>query len=204
MDNLTQYVGLTGSQIYELAQKEYFKELRSFWNDAIEYYPKSGEFYYKTAPKFCEPAGYNANGYVIISYQNQTIRAHRLAFLIMTGSIPEFIDHNDQNRANNVWDNLNKSSPAHNAKNQTKAKNNTSGFTGVYQVGDKWTAKIMIDGRLQHLGTFDTIMEAYAVRRQADFDNGYNINHGKVPFKEPQFTERAEVLAASKRMTDND
>ena len=200
MDNPI-YEGLTGSQIYELAQKEYWKELHLYWNAVIEYYPETGEFYYKVGPRMCQPAGYIKNGYVSITYNYKIILAHRLAFLIMTGSIPDTIDHNDQDPLNNKWSNLNVSSPSHNKMNMGLYKNNTSGYTGVDRKGKRWRASITVNKKKVYLGTYDSAIQAYAVRRQAEIENGFNINHGKERIKEPGFTERSEVLEASKRMT---
>jgi ADP-ribose pyrophosphatase YjhB (NUDIX family) len=41
-----------------------------------------------------------------------------------------------------------------------RAPNNTTGFVGVYKVGKRFVAKISIDGKIKHLGTYDTPKEA--------------------------------------------
>lgn len=66
------------------------------------------------------------------------------------------------------------------AFNKTKMKNNKSGKTGVtfnISVG-KWAANIRVKGVLLHLGYFDTIEEAIAVRENSEIQiYGKKKNH---------------------------
>lgn len=52
--------------------------------------------------------------------------------------------------------------------NQRKYKNNTSGYRGVYKVSNGFTAKIGVNRQLIHLGRYDTLEEALAVREEAE------------------------------------
>jgi hypothetical protein len=52
-------------------------------------------------------------------------------------------------------------------------KNNTSGVRGVYPVKKNgeivaWVAQIKFKGKMKYLGTFDTLEEAAAVRKEAE------------------------------------
>jgi hypothetical protein len=93
-----------------------------------------------------------------ISINGKQRFAHRLAFLLMTGCCPKFVDHIDGNRSNNRWNNLREASIQINQQNLRSAqKNNTSGYLGVmYHKNRKkpWSARIYADGKHRHLGYF--------------------------------------------------
>ena len=50
--------------------------------------------------------------------------------------------------------------PKKKAKRKKRKSNNTSGFKGVCKRGNRFLAQINVDGKYQHLGTFDTSKEA--------------------------------------------
>ncbi len=131
-------------------------------------------------------AGNNyCKGYRHIKIDQKDYLSHRLAFLYMTGSIPEFIDHKDHIRSNNIWSNLRAATVLINARNQSLNKNNKSGFNGVsYHKGKKyakspWIAYIKLNGIRKHLGSFVTKDEAIAAREAANIEHGFHENHGK-------------------------
>ncbi len=64
--------------------------------------------------------------------------------------------------------------------NQRRRKDNTSGVTGVVwsEQSGRWSAFIGHKGRRIHLGLFDDIPSAAAVRQQAMRDYGFNPGHG--------------------------
>src|SRR5579863_2482235 len=57
-------------------------------------------------------------GYCLIRIDGRGYLAHRLAFLYMTDSIPEEVDHRDLNRSNNKWINLRAARHVDNMRNQ--------------------------------------------------------------------------------------
>lgn len=129
------------------------------------------------------PAGtyvINKNGYrrKIIHLQGKTYRLHRLIWLWHYGSIPEMIDHIDNDAWNNKIENLRECNRSQNNSNR-KFGGNKSGFKGVSKVikGDKiyYFAQIKIDGKTKHLGSFKTAEEAHeaykiaAIKRHNDF-----------------------------------
>lgn len=87
---------------------------------------------------------------------------HRLAFLYMTGSMPDRIDHKNLNTTDNSWENLRECSAMQNAQNSVKYQNNTSGIKGVYwhKRLNAWTACIRVNKVLKHLGVFNEKREA--------------------------------------------
>lgn len=105
----------------------------------------------------------NGMGYVIIGINRRGYRAHRLAWLYMTGDWPlHQIDHIDGNRANNVFANL-RDIPCHGNLQNTKIQvNNTSGYPGVgfHRASGKWYAKITIHRCVKSLGLFESKEDA--------------------------------------------
>lgn len=105
-------------------------------------------------------------------------RAHRLAWLYMHGNIVPVLDHLDQDRSNNAISNLAPSSYALNAKNKSRYKNNSSGYTGIsLRPSGRWAATIFNKGKMVAVGTFDTIEEAVSAREEHKLRLGYSINH---------------------------
>ena len=101
----------------------------------------------------------NSNGYIIIRIDSKNYRAHRLAFLYMTGKFPENdADHKDTNRTNNKWENLREATRSQNMMNGTKRKDNNSGFKGVgfHKLTGLWRARINLDKEEIYLGSFST------------------------------------------------
>ena len=104
----------------------------------------------------------NFGGYVAINLFGIPRYAHRLAFLHIEGWMPEYVDHQDGNRANNAWANLRAATNSLNLANAKLRANNTSGYKGVcwYPPLSQWTARIQVNGRGIHLGYFDQIEDA--------------------------------------------
>lgn len=121
-------------------------------------------------------AGYtNKRGYVILNILKKNRRAHRVAFLYMTGSMPEQVDHINRIKNDNRWINLREADAFINMKNQPTCGNNECKFRGVYKCRDKFRARIGDKGKLVQLGNFDTFEEAKNARIKAEIELGYII-----------------------------
>lgn len=72
------------------------------------------------------------------------------------------VDHINQDKLDNRKCNLRSATNSQNQWNQSKPKNNTSGYKGVYwdKQRQKWRAQIKINGRRRFLGYFDDILDA--------------------------------------------
>lgn len=108
-----------------------------------------------------------SRGYVVIRVNRAFYGAHRLAWLYMTGVMPDEVDHKDLNPSNNAWNNLRLATHAQNAANQKLNSANKSGVKGVNwnkKLG-KWCAEIKINGIRHFLGYYDKIEDAAFVRR---------------------------------------
>lgn len=90
-----------------------------------------------------------------------SILAHRAAFLFMTGSIPDMIDHIDGDPGNNAWHNLRAATHAQNMKNRKIPSHNTSGVKGVRFRNGKYRAYITCDGKSTSK-TFESLENAAA------------------------------------------
>ena len=102
--------------------------------------------------------------YIKIGIDGNSIRAHRLAFLHVTGEFPSLhVDHIDGNGTNNAWANLRNVNASINLHNQVhrKARNKT-GYRGVARNHKRYAAQIVVASQYQYLGTFDTPQEASA------------------------------------------
>ncbi len=101
-------------------------------------------------------------GYIYIRVLGPSYRAHRLAFLYVTGNWPEAqVDHINGKRDDNRWANLRHATSIGNAANAKIRKDNTTGQKGVRQILGRWQARIGAGGD-NHLGTFGTLGEARA------------------------------------------
>lgn len=155
--------------------------------EVVEYDPSTGVFTWKKRLAICITVGAEAGknpckrfGYRQIKIDDVLYKAHRLAWLYMTGQWPEQIDHINHDRADNRWENLRNVSPQGNSKNKYIRKDNTSGVQGVGWHSDtgKWRARITHNGELIHLGLFNCITSASIARKRAEVKYGFHKNHG--------------------------
>jgi len=123
----------------------------------------------------------NSDGYLQVSIGGKSYKLHRLAFLYIHGVMPEYVDHMNHDRENNMWSNLRATTSAGNSKNMSMSKGNTSGTTGVSQRSNgKWRAYITVDYKKLYLGTFINKENAVKARQDAEVLHNYHENHGKV------------------------
>ncbi len=108
-------------------------------------------------------AGNEKEGRVILKINGIPFRAHRVAWLYVTGSWPEFeIDHIDTNSLNNAFGNLRDVSRAVNQQNLRKAlRTNKCGELGVSEKPWGYMARIYANKRQIYLGMFRTSEEAH-------------------------------------------
>lgn len=158
------------------------------WNafvEAISYCPETGEFRWlvKRAPraKVGDLVGtVMRSGHRRIHAFGQMILAHRLAFLYMTGAIPDGdVDHINGVRDDNRWANIRPATKAVNAQNRRHPNRNNrsgSGYIGVTRHGDqKWRASIGVGGKQTYLGLFETAeaaRDAYIAAKRIHHEGG--------------------------------
>ena len=150
----------------------------------LHYHPKTGLFTRLTKTSNCISVGsiagcLDVKGYLRIMVSCVRYKAHRLAWLAAYGKFPkDQIDHINHDRADNRIINLREATASENSKNQTLAKNSTSGVSGVFPHRNKWQASISSNCKRIHLGTFADKFEAICARKSAERKYGFHINHG--------------------------
>lgn len=107
--------------------------------------------------------------YAYRNYDGRNIQLHQIIMRRIRCGLPvkkgQVIDHVDGNGLNNTRANLREATPSQNNMNAKRPLSNTTGYKGVSPTynGKKWRARIKVNGRQTHLGTFDTPEEAHAV-----------------------------------------
>jgi len=137
----------------------------------LHYSADTGVFTWLIKPSYCVDAGDVAgttctNGYVNILIKRKRYKAHRLAWLYMTGRMPEFVDHENGKRDDNRWENLRECDPQQNAINAKLRADNKSGVKGVYwsDKSCKWIAQANCNGKRFFLGRFKDLTAAISAR----------------------------------------
>ena len=150
----------------------------------FDYNLDTGVFTYKTNTRNKNKGdivgAIGSHGYLTVAIKRKHYLLHRLAFLYVTGSFPDTVDHINHNKLDNRWINLRDVKSQDNAKNRSLSDMNTSGCIGVsWNKGSKrWRAKIQVDGKQVHLGYFSEFSEAVNARKNAEVLYGYHKNHG--------------------------
>ncbi len=141
----------------------------------VHYDPDTGEFTWNIGGRkrtaYGRAGSLDGKGYWRITVDGVDYRAHRLAWLYMTGRWPTHeIDHKNRNRADNRWQNLREATSGEQRQNQLLRKDATSGFRGVTYLSrkNKWLARIALDGKRKHLGVYDTEESAVGARLSAE------------------------------------
>jgi len=126
------------------------------------------------------PGYYDAHRYRILTVDGQQHKAHRLAFLYMTGNLPiDEVDHINRVKDDNSWANLRNSSRRENVINTGLSKNNNSGHTGVGLHRGRWRARICVERRSISLGYHDTKDGAIEARKEAEKKYGYVVGQSQ-------------------------
>lgn len=112
-----------------------------------------------------ELAGYEKKGYVCVGYKRREYKAHRVAWLLVTGAWPTGeIDHINGIRSDNRWSNIRDVSRVVNQQNREKARSDSiSGLIGAHwsKRHGAFRARIVIAGRTKLLGSFTTAEAAH-------------------------------------------
>lgn len=139
--------------------------------DLLEYEPETGVFRWKVNASSRRPAGSVAGvttalGYRKIGIDGSRYYAHRLAWFYVHGRWPAaHLDHVNRSTADNRIANLREATCSQNLANRPAQCNSSHGFKGVTRNKKRWSARININRKYIHLGTFDTPQEAHAAYR---------------------------------------
>lgn len=122
--------------------------------------------------------------YVAVKINGKSYKAHRIIFSIMTGTMPDEVDHIDHNGLNNKWENLRASNGRDNARNLPMLRSNKSGHIGVnwHKAAKKWQVRaVNEEGKRIDLGRYDSLETAAMVRKKYEkefkyFEHRDNVN----------------------------
>lgn len=90
---------------------------------------------------------------------NKTNLMHRFILGVVSSKVK--VDHTDFNGLNNQRRNIRLASSTDNAHNTRKARNNTSGYKGVYiDKWNRWVARISTNHKCIALGSFASAVDA--------------------------------------------
>lgn len=138
----------------------------------LSYHPETGEFEWRRRRGGgCRVGRFtgtpDASGYLMIRVDYVIYKAHRLAWLYMTGDWPEkILDHADGDKRNNRWSNLRSADHVKNAANSRRRAGYAHKYRGV-KFNKKCPARpfsacVGFDNRRIYLGSFKTAEAAYA------------------------------------------
>ena len=139
------------------------------FSDHLEY--KDGLLFWKTRKQgrpLSKIAGsVGAGGYLKVNFFGRNYLSHRIIYEMHKGKIPTgmFVDHIDRNRKNNKIENLRLATKKENNRN-----NSAIGFSFVKdkkQIKKPWQARIRFENKLNHLGYYETIVDARAAYLRA-------------------------------------
>lgn len=155
---------------------------QEYLNSILEY--REGELYWKIKSNGRLNAGdragrVNNNGYRQIQVKGKRYSEHRIVFLMLNGYLPEYVDHIDGNRTNNLQANLRASDAITNQHNAKTRKDNKLGIKGVRCVNGRWYGNIKLNGEQFYTKAF-TCSEAAieAIKRLRMLLHGEFANHG--------------------------
>lgn len=151
----------------------------------LRYDPETGKLYWLRG--VCEIVEAfttrDRGGYLKSRINGRHVYAHRAIWALVRGEWPPHeVDHINGVRDDNRLVNLRCVSHAENTRNRARSSNNTTGRTGVrlQKKTGRWEARIKVDGRYIHLGTFQRIEDAVKAREKAEIRHGFHPNHDRL------------------------
>lgn len=133
--------------------------------EVLSYDRDSGVFVWKINKSQATKAGTKAgtvclkDGYIVISIDYKTYKAHRLAWYYETGEMPEdCIDHINRIRKDNKFCNLRLATKKQNMENTKVRKDSVSGYRGVSfkKKINAWIGYVSHNKKQHYLGKFET------------------------------------------------
>lgn len=138
--------------------------------ELFHYDPETGNFVRLVATTNCTKVGEIAGRRKIGYYVNMRVdgriyKAHRLAWLYMTGEWPDLeLDHENTEPSDNSWKNLRQVTHQQNLCNMKaviKKPGNLPRGVFLHRDGVRFQSQIRLDGRTKYLGLFDTPESAH-------------------------------------------
>ena len=140
--------------------------------ELFDYCPDTGIFVRKVNrahTKKGDIAGCLSQGYYKICIDRVLYLSHRLAWLYVHGTLPEFVDHINRVPTDNRIENLRSVTRSVNCHNIVgRASSGEKGVTAASKDRDAWEARIMVNRKSIYLGFYKTKEEATAARKGAE------------------------------------
>ena len=145
---------------------------RSYLEQFLRYDPETGLLTWVSAGahRRREAGWVTEKGYLRVTLHGTHYRATHLIWLLMTGEWPTAqVDHIDNNKTNNRWENLREATNSQNNMNKGVRSDNTSGYKGVYWDSwkHKWRAEIYVNRKKIYLGAYIEIEDAIKAYEEA-------------------------------------
>jgi hypothetical protein len=150
--------------------------------EILHYDPLTGLFTWLVTVNYNAKAGsiagtLNKSGYILIMIDRKSYRAHRLAFLYMTGEWPKnLVDHKPPGvKSDNRWENLREATYSQNACSRKTQEGTKSGLKGVtITPTGKHHVSIRVEGDVLYLGTYEKAVDAATA-----YNDAAKILHGE-------------------------
>jgi hypothetical protein len=138
--------------------QEYLQEL-------FEY--KDGHLIRKNGKSAVIPMG--KKRYERVSINGKAYSLHRIIFLLHHGYLPKVIDHIDNNRENNLIENLREVTQQQNCVNRKHHSSSKSPYKNVYwhKAANKWAVAMSINHKRNYFGVFEDLELADLVATEA-------------------------------------
>lgn len=134
---------------------------QEYLKSVLNYDPQTGIWTWAITKSRRMPKGKRAgtirskDGREVIKLDGVDYLAYRLAWLYMTGEWPkDQIDHINVDKSDSRFGNLRQATRSQNHANKPSPRKN--GLKGTQQRGRRWSARIKVNQRVIHLGSFDT------------------------------------------------
>lgn len=128
--------------------------------ELLIYEPDTGLMFWRKNGKVAGTL--HVHGYINITIKGRPLKAHRLAWLYVHGSIPPEIDHINGIRHDNRLENLRACTRSQNNYNASIRNDNKTGVKGVHWSNrhDRWVARLGVNGKMVSLGQHKHLFEA--------------------------------------------
>jgi hypothetical protein len=128
---------------------------------------------------YCQKSGYAARSY----RKDGGFKHDRMHRVIINAAKGDIVDHINGDKLDNRKENLRLATPSQNNYNRGLASNSTSGFKGVTwnKKTNKWIARIYVDRKGIHLGSFEYKVDAALAYNEAAFKyHGEFANYNQI------------------------
>jgi hypothetical protein len=140
--------------------------------ELLHYEPLTGRFTWRVHNSVAIPGeragGAHGGGYRSIGIDYKKYLEHTLAVLYVTGQWPENdVDHKNGIRSDNRWENLIVATKSENNHNKGLSPRNKTGYAGICKHGNKYRARLEVQGKPIDLGCFSALEDAIEARKAA-------------------------------------